>query len=120
MDLCVRCSLLVFPNICRQSSAQTFRGAEHESDKLVSLMCEQEDSPPASTAPAEQMFYSTVSTLDRRSSGSSDDDIYSLPPAASRDGHTCSPSRAGEVTDGQSERDALDRDRHRKDQVRLA
>uniref|UniRef100_A0A8C8DX77 Tectonin beta-propeller repeat containing 2 n=1 Tax=Oryzias sinensis TaxID=183150 RepID=A0A8C8DX77_9TELE len=77
----------------------------------------QEDSPPASSAPAEQMFYSTVSTLDRRSSGSSDDDIYSLPPAASRDGYTCSSSRAGEVTDGQSERDALDRDRHRKDQL---
>ncbi|RVE57688.1 hypothetical protein OJAV_G00218650 [Oryzias javanicus] len=77
----------------------------------------QEDGPPAPpTAPADQMFYSAVSTLDRRSSGSSDDeaDIYSLPPSAGRDGHTC---RAEERAGGQSEQDVPDRDRHRKDQL---
>lgn len=75
-------------------------------------MCLQEDdlAPPAGLA--DQMFYSTVSSLDRKASVSSDEegDIYrhSLPPAGA-DAHGC-PSNQ-EAADTQTDQDTQDRDR---------
>lgn len=68
----------------------------------------------------DPMFYSTVSSLDRKPSMSSDDegDIYchTAPPAGSRgDAPNCSTNQTEKTTDGQL---AQEKDTHKADQVR--
>ncbi|CAK6982065.1 tectonin beta-propeller repeat-containing protein 2 [Scomber scombrus] len=81
---------------------------EVEEDDLV---------PPAGLA--DQMFYSTVSSLDRKPSMSSDEegDIYchSLPPAGA-DTHNCPSNQTEKTTDSQMDQEAQDRDRNKPDQ----
>lgn len=89
--------------------------------KYFPYVCVQEDNlaPPAGLA--DQMFYSTVSCLDRKPSMSSDEegDIYcqTLPPAVGGDVQTCPSSQIGKMTE-QTDQDAQDRDRLKPDQVR--
>ncbi|XP_053191841.1 tectonin beta-propeller repeat-containing protein 2 [Scomber japonicus] len=82
---------------------------EVEEDNLV---------PPAGLA--DQMFYSTVSSLDRKPSMSSDEegDIYchSLPPAGA-DTHNCPSNQTEKTTDRQMDQEAQDRDRNKPDQL---
>lgn len=77
--------------------------------------------PPAGLT--DQMFYSTVSTLERERSVSSDEegDIYchTLPGAGSRgEVHTCPSNQMERTSDREIEQDTQDRDRHKPDQVR--
>lgn len=77
--------------------------------------------PPAGLA--DQMFYSTVSSLDRKSSMSSDEDgdiyCHSVPSAGSgADAHSCPSNQTEKTTDTQTDQEAQDRDRHKPDQVR--
>ncbi|XP_042372407.1 tectonin beta-propeller repeat-containing protein 2-like, partial [Plectropomus leopardus] len=82
---------------------------------------ENEDlAPPAGLV--DQMFYSTLSTMDRKPSVSSDDegDIYcpSLPPAGSAgDVLNCPSNQMERTTDRQMDQDIQDRDTHKPDQV---
>lgn len=77
--------------------------------------------PPAGLV--DQMFYSTVSSLERKASMSSDEeaDIYShtVPPAGSGRGVLNCPSNHMEKTvERQLGQDAQDRDVHKPEQVR--
>ncbi len=77
--------------------------------------------PPAGLV--DQMFYSTVSSLDRKPSMSSDEeeDIYchTLPPAGSGgDVLNCPSNQLEKTTDRQMDQDTQDRDTHKPDQVR--
>lgn len=87
------------------------------------FVCLQEDDLAAPAGLADQMFYSTVSCLDRKSSLSSDEegDIYchTLPHAARGDVHTC-PSNQTEKMGDQMDQGTQDRDRLKSDQVRHA
>ncbi|XP_041827320.1 tectonin beta-propeller repeat-containing protein 2 [Melanotaenia boesemani] len=99
-------------------------GLEEQDEEFLSPLIEPEEETddllPPSAAPADHMFYSTVSNLDRKSSMSSDDegDIYRLPPASSgRDVHTCLSKDTEKAIDRQMDLDIQDRDRHRPDQL---
>lgn len=75
--------------------------------------------PPAGLA--DQMFFSTMSSLDRKPSMSSDEegDIYCHTLAGSGGVVLNCPSNQTEkTTDRQVDQDALDRDTHKPDQVR--
>ncbi|XP_061599817.1 tectonin beta-propeller repeat-containing protein 2 [Cololabis saira] len=78
----------------------------------------QEDLLPPSTV-EEQMFYSTVSSLGRKPSVSSDDEADIYRPPAGGGGHA--PSRpcteADGAMDGHTNQDLQDRDTHRPDQL---
>ncbi len=77
--------------------------------------------PPAGLT--DPMFYSTVSSLDRKPSVSSDEegDIYchTAPPAGSR-GRVlnCPANQTENRIDRQADQEAQDRDTHKPDQVR--
>ncbi|KAK5887056.1 hypothetical protein CesoFtcFv8_018030 [Champsocephalus esox] len=83
-------------------------GRENEEEKDEDLV--------APSGPAEQVFYSTVSSLDRKPSLSSDEDgdIY-CPTTGRRGDNLDGPS--SEPTDRQVEQDPQDRDTHRPDQL---
>lgn len=86
----------------------------------MSLLCEQEDHLPPSDGLADQMFYSTVSNLDRNPSVSSDDDDDIYCPGLPSGGTVVScPSNETEKTaERQTDLDAQNRDRLRPYQVR--
>lgn len=81
-------------------------------------VCLQDDNPAPPEGLADQMFYSTVSCLDRKSSISSDEegDIYchTLPPAAGGEVHACPSNHTEKMADEMVQ----DRDRLKPDQVR--
>ncbi|XP_029973409.1 tectonin beta-propeller repeat-containing protein 2 isoform X1 [Salarias fasciatus] len=83
---------------------------EEEEDKLA---------PPAGLA--DPMFFSTVSSLDRKQSMSSDEDgdIYcpSVAPGRDRDNRTSSPNQLDRTKDGRTDQEAQEKDRHKPDQL---
>lgn len=86
-------------------------------------VCVQDDdlAPPAGLA--DQMFYSTLSSLDRKPSMSSDEeeDIYChsvLPDGSGGGVLNCPSNQMEKTTDRQMDQDARDRDTHKPDQVR--
>ncbi|XP_026194956.1 tectonin beta-propeller repeat-containing protein 2 [Anabas testudineus] len=78
---------------------------------------EKDDNPAPPEGLADQMFYSTVSCLDRKSSISSDEegDIYchTLPPAAGGEVHACPSNHTEKMADEMVQ----DRDRLKPDQL---
>lgn len=84
--------------------------------KHLLCLCDQvgDAGPPA--AVVDQMYYSAVSTLDRKDSVSSDEDgdIYRQ---TGRDVSNCPPNRTDKTGDGQMSLDELNRGLHKPDQV---
>lgn len=79
----------------------------------VACLCEQDgDEAPA----ADQMFYSTVSSLDKRASLSSDEDedIYCQ---TGRDVSICAPNKTDKTSERHLAPDVLNRSSHKSDQV---
>ena len=77
----------------------------------------QDEDLAAPSGLAEQMFYSTVSSLDWKPSLSSDEDGDIYCPTTGRRGDNLN-DPSSETTDRQVEQDPQDRDTHRPDQVR--
>lgn len=86
----------------------------------MSRLCEQEDHLPSSDGQADQMFYSTVSNLDRNPSVSSDDDDDIYCPGLPSGGNvvSCPSNETEKTTDRQTDLDAQNRDRLKPYQVR--
>ena len=86
----------------------------------MSSACVQEEDQVPPAVLSDQMFYSTMSSLHRKPSLSSDEegDIYcpTLGPAGS--GGEVHPSHQMETTDQQVDQDTKDRDTLKPDQVR--
>lgn len=91
---------------------------------VLSFLCvsvqDEELAPP--TGPVDHMFYSTVSSLDRKPSLSSDEDgdIYRhTPPPAGCGGDVLNhlTNQTDKTTDAQVDQDAQDRDTHKPDQL---
>ncbi|XP_040916355.1 tectonin beta-propeller repeat-containing protein 2 isoform X2 [Toxotes jaculatrix] len=128
VDLLLECSFSYMHNTEEEDGQEQLPMEEQEDEFLSPLIGPEEEEeeeeddlvPPAGVA--EQMFYSTVSTLDREPSMSSDEDgdiyCHTLPAAGSGgDIHTCPSSQTEKSTDRQTDQDALDRDRNKPDQL---
>ncbi|XP_069392362.1 tectonin beta-propeller repeat-containing protein 2 [Paralichthys olivaceus] len=128
VDLLLECTFSYMQNP-EEEDGQEQQPLEEQDDEYLSPLIgpEEEDDdevgnlmPPAGLA--DQMFYSTVSTLDREPSLSSDEegDIYchTLPAAGSRgEVLTCSSIQMEKSSDSKADRDAQDRDGHKSDQL---
>uniref|UniRef100_A0A3B4U5H4 Tectonin beta-propeller repeat containing 2 n=1 Tax=Seriola dumerili TaxID=41447 RepID=A0A3B4U5H4_SERDU len=125
VDLLLECTFSYMHNTEEDDGQEQQPMKEQENEFLSPLIGPEEEEddnlvPPARLA--DQMFFSTVSSLDKEPSMSSDEegDIYchTLPAAGGGgDVHTC-PSNQGETTtDRQKDQDPQDRDRHKTDQL---
>ncbi|KAM3838349.1 tectonin beta-propeller repeat-containing protein 2-like, partial [Diretmus argenteus] len=123
VDLLLECTFSYMHN-AEQGDGQEQQPMEHQDDEFLSPLIgpdeeeeEAEDLLPPNGL-ADQMFYSTVSRLDRQPSGSSDEeeDIYGYTAQTSSnvgDGLSCLSIQ----TDGQMDQDRQDKDRHKPDQL---
>ncbi|XP_067469756.1 tectonin beta-propeller repeat-containing protein 2 isoform X2 [Thunnus thynnus] len=129
VDLLLECTFS-YMHTTEEDGGQEQQPMEEQEDEFLSPLIgpeeqeqevEEDDlAPPAGLA--DQMFYSTVSSLDRKPSMSSDEegDIYchSLPPAGSgADTRSCPSNQTEKTTDRQTDQEAQDRDRHKPDQL---
>ncbi|KAM7375642.1 hypothetical protein PAMP_005437 [Pampus punctatissimus] len=127
VDLLLECTFS-YMHTTDEDGGQEPQPMEEQEDQFLSPLIgtdekEQEDgnlAPP--TGLADQMFYTTVSSLDRKPSMSSDDegDIYchSLPPADSGVGtHSCQSNQTEKTRERQTEQEDQDKDRHKPDQL---
>ncbi|XP_020509379.2 tectonin beta-propeller repeat-containing protein 2 isoform X1 [Labrus bergylta] len=120
VDLLLECTFSYMHNTEDGDGQEQQPMEENEDEFLSPLIGPEEDEEDDDLAPPagvmDQMFYSTVSNLERKPSMSSDEegDIYcpSLPPAG--DALTC-PSN--QTADGQVDQDPQDRDTHKPDQL---
>ncbi|XP_041668952.1 tectonin beta-propeller repeat-containing protein 2 [Cheilinus undulatus] len=122
VDLLLECTFSYMHNT-EEDDGQEQRPMEEQEDEFLSPLIgpeEEEDDdlvPPAGVM--DQMFYSTVSNLDRKPSMSSDEegDIYcpSLPPAG--DVLTCPSNQTEKTADRPADQDSQDRDAHKPDQL---
>ncbi|XP_044021552.1 tectonin beta-propeller repeat-containing protein 2 [Siniperca chuatsi] len=126
VDLLLECTFSYMHNTV-EDDGQEQQPMEEQEDEFLSPLIgpeeeEEEDddlAPPAGLM--DQMFYSTLSSLDRKPSMSSDEegDIYchTLPPAGSGgDVLNCPSNQTEKTTDRQMDQDAQDRDTHKPDQ----
>ncbi|XP_076604722.1 tectonin beta-propeller repeat-containing protein 2 [Chaetodon auriga] len=123
VDLLLECTFSYMHNT-EEDNAQEQQPMEDQEDGFLSPLIgpEEEEEEGNDLAPhaglVDQMFYSTVSSLDRKPSMSSDEeaDIYShtVPPAGSGGGVLNCPSSHTEKQLGQ---DAQDRDLHKPEQL---
>ncbi|TKS86229.1 Tectonin beta-propeller repeat-containing protein 2 WD repeat-containing protein KIAA0329/KIAA0297 [Collichthys lucidus] len=128
VDLLLECTFSYMHNT-EEEDGQEQQPMEEQEDEFLSPLIgpeekeEEEDeelAPP--TGPVDHMFYSTVSTLDRKPSLSSDEDgdIYRhTPPPAGCGGdvHKHLTNQTDKTTDAQVDQDAEDRDTHKPDQL---
>ncbi|KAK2826857.1 hypothetical protein Q5P01_021071 [Channa striata] len=124
VDLLLECTFSYMHNT-EDDSAQEQQPMEQQEDEFLSPLIgpeeeEEEDDLAPPSGLIDQMFYSTVSSLDRKSLSSDEEgDIYrhSLPLAATGgDVHTCLPNQT-EKTDRQMDQDSQDRDKLKPDQL---
>uniref|UniRef100_UPI0037E88311 tectonin beta-propeller repeat-containing protein 2 n=1 Tax=Semicossyphus pulcher TaxID=241346 RepID=UPI0037E88311 len=129
VDLLLECTFSYMHNT-EEDDGQEQQPMEEQEDEYLSPLIGPEDeeeeeedddlAPPAGLV--DQMFYSTVSNMDRKPSVSSDEegDIYcpSLPPAGSGgDVLNCPSNQTEKTTDREVDQDAQDRDSHKPDQL---
>uniref|UniRef100_A0A3Q3JGY5 Tectonin beta-propeller repeat containing 2 n=1 Tax=Monopterus albus TaxID=43700 RepID=A0A3Q3JGY5_MONAL len=122
VDLLLECTFSYMHNTEEEQAGQEQQPMEDQEEEFLSPLTgteEEEDDLVPLAGVADQMFYSTVSSLDRKPSMSSDEegDIYcqTLPPAGSGgDVHTGLTNQKEKMTDSQ---DAQDRDRLKPDQL---
>ncbi|XP_028250640.1 tectonin beta-propeller repeat-containing protein 2 isoform X2 [Parambassis ranga] len=124
VDLLLECTFSYMHN-SEEDNMQEQNQMEPEDDFLSPLIGpeegeeeEEEDTLAPSAALPDQMFYSTVSSLDKRPSLSSDEegDIYCPPAGSEGDIHTRF-SNLGEKTSGMPTDQDCDSDRHKPDQL---
>ncbi|XP_049452160.1 tectonin beta-propeller repeat-containing protein 2 isoform X2 [Epinephelus fuscoguttatus] len=128
VDLLLECTFSYMHNT-EEEDEQEQQPVEEQEDEFLSPLIgpdEEEEEEIDDLAPPprlpDQMFYSTVSNLDRKPSMSSDEegDIYchSLPPPGSGGEVLNYPANQAEKTiDKQMDQDAQDRDTHKSDQL---
>ncbi|KAM7402828.1 hypothetical protein PAMA_003650 [Pampus argenteus] len=127
VDMLLECTFS-YMHTTDEDGGQEQQPMEEQEDQFLSPLIgtdekEQEDGSLAPlTGLADQMFYTTVSSLDRKPSMSSDDegDIYchSLPPAGSGIGtHSCQSNQTEKTTARQTDQEDQDKDRHKPDQL---
>ncbi|XP_039993388.1 tectonin beta-propeller repeat-containing protein 2 [Xiphias gladius] len=125
VDLLLECTFSYMHNT-EEDDGQEQQPMEEQEDEFLSPLIGPEEEEEDDLAPppglADQMFYSTVSTVDREPSMSSDEegDIYchTLPAAGSGgDSHTCPSNQTEKTTVRQMDQDIQDRDRHKPDQL---
>ncbi|XP_071354372.1 tectonin beta-propeller repeat-containing protein 2 isoform X2 [Trachinotus anak] len=129
VDLLLECTFSYMHNT-EENDGQEQQPMKEQEDEFLSPLIgpeeeeeeEKEDdlAPPAGLD--NQMFFSTVSSMDKEPSMSSDEegDIYchTLPAAGGGgDVHTCPSSQTEKTTDRQMDQTTLDRDRHKPDQL---
>lgn len=125
VDLLLECTFSYMHNT-EEEDTQEQQPMEEQDDEFLSPLIgpeEEEDvdddmAPPAGVV--DQMFYSTVSNLDKKPSMSSDEegDIYGPSLHPSVDALTCPSSQSKKTADRHVDQDAQDRDTHKPDQVR--
>ncbi|XP_008294911.1 tectonin beta-propeller repeat-containing protein 2 [Stegastes partitus] len=129
VDLLLECTFSYMHNSEEDDGLEQQPMEEQEDEFLSPLIGPEEDeeeeedddlAPPAGLA--DQMFYSTMSTLDRKPSVSSDEeeDIYcpTLPSGGNTgDVRSCPSNQTEKTTDSQTNQDSQDRDRHKPDQL---
>ncbi|KAM6969632.1 tectonin beta-propeller repeat-containing protein 2 [Tautogolabrus adspersus] len=122
VDLLLECTFSYMHNTEDDDGQEQQPMEEHEDEFLSPLIGPEEEedddlAPPAGVL--DQMFYSTVSNLERKPSMSSDEegDIYcpSLPPSG--DVLTCPSNQTEKTADGHVDQDPQDRDTHKPDQL---
>ncbi|KAL7380916.1 hypothetical protein ABVT39_025956 [Epinephelus coioides] len=129
VDLLLECTFSYMHNT-EEEDEQEQQPVEEQEDEFLSPLIgpdeEEEEEEIDDLAPPpglpDQMFYSTVSNLDRKPSMSSDEegDIYchSLPPPGSGgEVLNCPANQAEKTIDKQMDQDAQDRDTHKSDQL---
>lgn len=129
VDLLLECTFS-YMHTTEEDGGQEQQPMEEQEDEFLSPLIGpeeqeqevEEDDLALPAGLADQMFYSTVSSLDRKPSMSSDEegDIYchSLPPAGSgADTRSCPSNQTEKTTDRQTDQEAQDRDRHKPDQL---
>lgn len=129
VDLLLECTFS-YMHTTEEDGGQEQQPMEEQEDEFLSPLIGpeeqeqevEEDDLALPAGLADQMFYSTVSSLDRKPSMSSDEegDIYchSLPPAGSgADTRSCPSNQTEKTTDRQMDQEAQDRDRHKPDQL---
>ncbi|KAE8277165.1 Tectonin beta-propeller repeat-containing protein 2 [Larimichthys crocea] len=128
VDLLLECTFSYMHNT-EEEEGQEHQPMEEQEDEFLSPLIgpeekeEEEDeelAPP--TGPVDHMFYSTVSSLDRKPSLSSDEDgdIYRhTPPPAGCGGDVLNhlTNQTDKTTHAQVDQDAQDRDTHKPDQL---
>uniref|UniRef100_A0A3P8RVN6 Tectonin beta-propeller repeat containing 2 n=1 Tax=Amphiprion percula TaxID=161767 RepID=A0A3P8RVN6_AMPPE len=122
VDLLLECTFSYMHNSEEDDGLEQQPMEEQEDEFLSPLIGPEEEdddlAPPAGLA--DQMFYSTMSTLDRKPSVSSDEegDIYrhSLPPGGNT-GDVRTSNQTEKTADRQTNLDSQDRDRHKPDQL---
>ncbi|KAM9341628.1 tectonin beta-propeller repeat-containing protein 2 [Symphorus nematophorus] len=129
VDLLLECTFSYMQNT-EEDDGQEQQPMEEQEDEFLSPLIGPEDeededegddlAPPAGLM--DQMFYSTVSSLDRKPSMSSDEegDIYchTVPPAGrGGDVLNCPSNQTEKTKDRQLDEDAQDRDAHKPDQL---
>ncbi|XP_034530211.1 tectonin beta-propeller repeat-containing protein 2 [Notolabrus celidotus] len=121
VDLLLECTFSYMHNTEEEEQQPMEEQEDEYLSPLIGPEDEEEDedddvAPPAGVV--DQMFYSTMSNLDRKTSMSSDDegDIYcpSLPAAGDI---TCPSNQTEKTADRQVDQDAQDRDSHKPDQL---
>ncbi|XP_051250468.1 tectonin beta-propeller repeat-containing protein 2 isoform X4 [Dicentrarchus labrax] len=131
VDLLLECTFSYMHNT-EEEDGQEQQPMEEQEDEFLSPLIgpdeeeEEEEEEGEDLAPpaglADQMFYSTMSSLDRKPSMSSDEegDIYchTGPPAGSGgEVLTCASNQAEKAIDRQSDQDTQDRDTHKPEQL---
>ncbi|XP_054862089.1 tectonin beta-propeller repeat-containing protein 2 [Amphiprion ocellaris] len=124
VDLLLECTFSYMHNSEEDDGLEQQPMEEQEDEFLSPLIGPEEEEEDDDLAPpaglADQMFYSTMSTLDRKPSVSSDEegDIYrhSLPPGGNT-GDVRTSNQTEKTADRQTNLDSQDRDRHKPDQL---
>ncbi|CAJ1074901.1 tectonin beta-propeller repeat-containing protein 2 [Xyrichtys novacula] len=124
VDLLLECTFSYMQNT-EEEDVQEYQPMEVQEDEFLSPLIGPEDedeedddlAPPAGVG--DQMFYSTVSNLDKKPSMSSDEegDIYCPPLPPTGDNVTCPSNQTEKTADKPTDQDAQDRDTHKPDQL---
>ncbi|XP_070698394.1 tectonin beta-propeller repeat-containing protein 2 isoform X2 [Pempheris klunzingeri] len=122
VDLLLECTFS-YMHDTEEDAGQEQQPMEEQEDEFLSPLIgpeeeeeEEDDHLTAPAGPAEQMFYSTMSSLDRKPSLSSDEDGDIYCPSRG-DVFSCTSNQTDTTADRQMDQDTHDRDTHKPDQL---